>query len=78
MAVTPSQLRQDVYRLLDNVLETGEPLDIERKGQRLRIVRQEPTVRRFERIPVDPNLIVGDPEELVHIDWSDDWDPGPL
>lgn len=37
MAITASQLRQDVYRLLDHVLETGVPLEIERGGRRLRI-----------------------------------------
>lgn len=37
MAITASQLRQDVYRLLDHVLASGRPLEIERNGRLLRI-----------------------------------------
>lgn len=72
-AVTPSQLRQDIYRLIDRVLETGEPLEIERKGKRLRLVAEEP-VDRLSRIRVDPGVINGNPEDLVSIDWSVEWD----
>lgn len=72
-AVTPSQLRQDIYRLIDKVLETGEPLEIERKGRRLRLVAEAP-IDRLSRIRVDPDVISGDPEDLVSIDWSVEWD----
>lgn len=34
MSVTPSQLRADIYRLLEEVLETGVPLEVERGGRR--------------------------------------------
>lgn len=71
--VTPSQLRQDVYRLIDRVLETGEPLEIVRRGRRLRLVADEP-VDRLSRIRTHPGAISGDPEELVSIDWSAEWD----
>jgi hypothetical protein len=73
MAVTASQLRQDIYRLIDQVLETGEPLEVERKGRRLRLIPEEP-VSRLERIGGNPKAIVGDPEDLVSIDWSASWD----
>ena len=71
--VTPSQLRQDIYRLIDRVLETGEPLEIERKGRRLRLVPDVP-VDRLDRIRANPAAIVGDPEDLVSLDWAADWD----
>jgi hypothetical protein len=67
-------LRQDIYRLIDRVLETGEPLEIERKGRRLRLVPDVPA-DRLSRIRVDPDAIIGDAEELVAIDWSPEWDP---
>jgi antitoxin (DNA-binding transcriptional repressor) of toxin-antitoxin stability system len=38
LTITASELRQNVYRLLDEVLRTGEPLEIDRAGRRLRIV----------------------------------------
>ncbi len=74
MAISASELRQNIYRLLDQVVETGVPLEIERKGKRLRIVPVH-TGSRLERIQTDPDLIVGDPDDLVHIDWSQHWRP---
>lgn len=76
MPVTASQLRADVYRLLDRVLETGEPLEIERNGQILRIVPPRPD-GWLARLPRREGVVVGDPEALVHVDWSESWTPGP-
>ncbi len=72
MAVTASQLRQDVYRLLDEVLDTGVPIEIERRGRHLRIVPEEAPSKLARLVPHD-DYIVGDPEELVHMDWSGEW-----
>lgn len=69
-----STLRQDIYRLVDAVLESGEPLEIARKGRTLRIVPDVPT-NRLARITPMRGLVVGDPGELVGLDWSDSWDP---
>lgn len=74
MTVTASQLRQNVYQLLDRVLETGIPLEIERKGKILEIV---PRRRRSKLDNLKPRsgYLLSDPEELVHLDWSDQWRP---
>ncbi len=82
MAVTASQLRADVYRLLDQVLETGVPLEIERGGRRLRIVPAEPTDpagSKLERLKGrgNPDAVIGDPDDLIHMDWSSYWNPDP-
>ncbi|MGH8899018.1 MAG: type II toxin-antitoxin system Phd/YefM family antitoxin [Egibacteraceae bacterium] len=74
MAVSASQLRQDIYRLLDQVLETGVPLEIERRGKRLRIVPAQ-TRSKLDRVVGRPDFIVGDPDEVVHMDWSGEWKP---
>jgi len=74
MPVTASALRANIYRLLDQVLESGEPLIIERHGRRLRIIA-EPSARDFANLPSHPGAIVGDPDELVHMDWLDEWTP---
>lgn len=76
-AVTASELRANIYRLLDQVLETGEPLEIERNGRILRVVPEE-RPSKLARVRGDPNLWVGDPDEVAHIDWSHLWDPGEL
>ena len=53
MGITTSKLRQNIYKLLDQVAETGEPLE-------------------------KRDVIVGDAEELVHIDWSSEWSQKPI
>jgi hypothetical protein len=73
MAVTASQLRQNVYRLLDQTLETGKPLEICRKGRTLRIVSDVDPGGKLNAL-VPHECIKGDPEDLVHVDWSDTWD----
>jgi len=75
MTVTASKLRQDIYNLLDHVLETGEPLEIERKGGLLKIVPEKKPSKLDRLVPHDG--IIGDPEELVHMDWSKEWKPFP-
>jgi hypothetical protein len=72
MAITASKLRENVYRVLDEVLETGEPVVIERNGRRLFIVAEEPT-SRLGRLVRRPDAITGDPDDLVHRDWSAEW-----
>ena len=72
--MTASQLRENVYRILDEVLETGVPVEIERKGRRVRIVPVAPP-SRLDRLQPHPDYVVGDPEELVHLDWSAEWKP---
>jgi hypothetical protein len=76
MAITASKLRANVYRLLDEVIDTGQPLEIERKGKTLIIAPKEQE-SIWDRLPRREGFIVGDPDELVHIDWSSEWNPDP-
>jgi hypothetical protein len=73
MALTASKLRENVYRILDEVLETGVPVEIERGGKLLRISAVEPASKlgRLKR----RDCIVGDPDGLVHLNWSAEWRP---
>ena len=73
MALTASTLRQDIYRILDQILETGNPVEIKRRGRILRIVPEEP-VSKFDNL-VKRSVTTGDPEDIVHIDWSGEWRP---
>ena len=75
MTVTASRLRDDIYKILDGILESGEPVEIERKGRVLRIVADAPPVSRLARMKKRPGMINGDPEDLAEIDWSVHWNP---
>jgi len=72
--LTASRLRADVYRVLDGVLETGIPAVVERRGRTLRIVPGKPA-HRLDCLVARPDFIKGDPEDLVHLDWSSAWRP---
>lgn len=76
MALSASKLRANVYRLLDEVLDTGKPLEIERNGKLLVIAPKE-RESIWDRLPRREGFIVGDPDELIHIDWSSEWNPDP-
>jgi len=74
--LTASRLRQDIYRILDEVLETGVPVEIERRGKVLRIVPPQ-DCSKLDSLP-RRDYMETDPEEIVHIDWSETWRPGPI
>lgn len=76
LATTASKLRANIYRMLDEVLETGQPLEIERNGKTLVIAPKE-AQSIWDRLPQREGFIVGDPDELIHIDWSSEWNPDP-
>jgi hypothetical protein len=73
MTVTVSGLRQNIYRLLDQVIETGQPLAVKRGNRILKIVADKPASKlsRLSR----HTCIRGNPEDLVHLDWSKEWKP---
>ena len=71
MKVTASQLRQDIYSILDEALDTGVPVEILRKGRVLKIVpEQKPSkLARLKK----RSCVTGDLESIVHMDWSKEW-----
>lgn len=73
MTVTASVLRKDIYHLLDEVLATGNALEVKRKRGTVKIIAEQasPKMARLKK----HECIKGDPEELVHSDWSGEWMP---
>ncbi len=74
MVLTASKLRENIYRVLDHALETGEVIEIERNGRKLRIV-PDGLRTRLDRLVHRPETVIGDSEDFVHVDWSDEWKP---
>ena len=71
MRVTASKLRENVYRILDEAIETGVPVEVIRKGKVLKIVPDKP-VSKLESLKKRKGF-VGDPEDIVSMDWSKEW-----
>ena len=72
--MTATRLRQDIYNILDNVIETGIPVEIERKGGKLKIspVKKKAKLDNLKK----RDLLVGDPEDIINIDWMKEWNEG--
>jgi len=71
MPITASKLRENVYRILDEAIETGKPVEVIRKGTILTIVPPK-RVSKLDKLK-KRDVIVGDPDDLVSIDWSKEW-----
>ncbi len=71
MPITASKLRADVYRILDEAIETGIPVEIERKGVILRIV-PESAPSRIDRLE-KRQIFDGDPDSILEMDWLKGW-----
>ncbi|MBI5537900.1 MAG: type II toxin-antitoxin system prevent-host-death family antitoxin [Deltaproteobacteria bacterium] len=69
MKRTATDLRAHLYEVLDGVAKTGRPVEVTRGGVALCIVRKE-LPRRPRKTPRTlPDLIVGDPDDLIHMEW---------
>lgn len=68
MKVSATELRQNLYRIIDSVIATGEAVEVERKHGTVRIV---PEKKRsiWDSLEVH-DVVAGD----VEVDWSDSWD----
>mgnify|MGYP006306137963 CR=1 FL=1 len=76
MFLTASKLRENIYAILDKVLETGVPVKIKRRGQILKIVPDQPKKQdKLKSLERHTDALLCDPEEIVHIDWSGEWKP---
>lgn len=73
MTLTPTKLRSNLYKVLDHVIKTGQPVTIERNGQLIYLSAAKKKSRLANLKKRD--CIVGDPEDLVHMDWSKEWKP---
>lgn len=77
MTVTPTQLRENLYKMLDQVIETQKPIEILRKGQIVKLVfesKKEPC--KLATLKPHPEALCDDPEHYVKMDWSSSWQGG--
>lgn len=71
MPITASKLRENVYRILDEAIETGKPVEVVRKGTVLTIVPPK-RVSKLDKLKKRSGF-VGDPDDIIGIDWSKEW-----
>ncbi len=66
-----TQLRQNLYQTLDDVIKTGKPARVERKGKTLLISTEQPV--KQNRIFKKRKLLVSPDEDITEIDWMSEW-----
>lgn len=64
--ISITELRQRLFQLADRVADTGEPILIERRGVRLRLVRDDDTAakqggRLARLVPRKQSIVIGPP-----------------
>ncbi len=70
--MTVTELRRNIYQVLDEVLETGQPVEVMRNGRQLLIVPVGPT-RDLAALP-KRNFVNGSFEDLVRTSWEGSWE----
>lgn len=74
MSISLTELRQRLFQLADQVIDTGVPLVIERRGVQLRLVREERAASSGRLGKLKPqSLVVGAPlsPEESPASWSE-------
>lgn len=67
--ITVTELRGNIYKLLDEVLDTGIPIEINKGNKKLRIIPVK-TRNKLQNLVFRPNVIKGNPDDLVEISWE--------
>lgn len=67
--VSPTELRSNIFKLLDEVLNSGIPLEINKGGRLLKIVPVEKN-DKLAKLVSRPDAIVGNPDDLADISWE--------
>jgi antitoxin (DNA-binding transcriptional repressor) of toxin-antitoxin stability system len=67
--ITVTEFRGKMFRLLDDVLKTGIPIEITKGKQRLRITPVK-TGNKLDNLVPRPEVIRGNPDDLADISWE--------
>lgn len=74
--MTATELRANLYRVLDEVGATGKPCRIVRGGQAFVIDREPPRKKRRDLSKLKKRrLFKGSFEDLVNTSWESEWKP---
>lgn len=69
-----TNLRKNLFRILDKVSQTGKPIEIESKGRKYKIIALK-RPDRFANLQKHPDVFSGELDRLINIDWMTEWRP---
>ena len=67
------KLTTNFINLLEEIATTGDPIELDWQGKRFQILPVTPqniATNRLDNLVRRPNVIIGDPEDLVSISWE--------
>jgi hypothetical protein len=64
ITVSATRFRAELYKILEGVIRTGQPVEVALRGHKVRIVPSEPA-GRLEALEPRAHYIVGPPDALV-------------
>ncbi len=67
--ISVTELRGNIYNLLDEVLNTGIPIEIDKGGKKLKIMPVSKT-NKLQNLISRPDVIKGEPDDLIDISWE--------
>ena len=67
--ITVTELRGNIYKLLDEVLSTGIPIEINKGGKKLKIMPVDKS-DKLQNLVSRPDVIKGNPDDLVSVSWE--------
>ena len=71
MRITASKLRENIYRILDEAINTGATVEVVRKGTVVRIVPEKRTAK-LSRLKKRQGF-KGNPDDILRMDWLAEW-----
>jgi hypothetical protein len=69
--ITPSELRKDLYNLLDQVILTGKPIEVKRRDKVVKIM-VEPSKLKLNNLK-RREVFNCEPDEIIHNNWEKEW-----
>lgn len=78
MIVSVTKLRKELFKLMDQIAQSGEPVFVDRNGIRIKISRDESSeISKFDRIKKfhGESVLKCPIEEIENIEWDSVWEP---
>ena len=72
MTLTVTELKQKIFSEIDKVIATGQPIENERKGHRLKIILEEKK-SKLSSLSRKDDVVACSDYELIYNNWVKEW-----
>ncbi len=71
MTITPTDLRKNLFKLLDEVISSGKTLEINRNGTIVKIVPPK-KISKFDKLQKHDTMLCL-PKDIIENSWEKEW-----